>query len=192
MTIATIAALILVAGGGLQSQEPLVSSLSKDPWVIPKISQPVTLDGLSDEAAWNGIRPLPMVAFIPNPGAPPSEQTEILIGHDENFLYVAGRLYDREPDKIQSPSKKRDYFESNTEWFGVILDTFNDKENALGFMTTPTGLRWDGMVTNDAEQRTINDMPINASWNTFWDVAVAQNERGWFAEIRIPFSSLRF
>jgi hypothetical protein len=164
----------------------------KEPWFIPRISGPVTLDGLSDEAAWKDIKPFPLVTFIPNSGSPPSERTEILVGHDDDFLYAAARLYDREPEKIQSPSKKRDYFESNTEWFGLVLDTFNDKENALGFFTTPSGLRWDGTVTNDAEQRTINDMPVNPSWNTFWDVKVVKNDRGWFVEMRIPFSSLRF
>jgi hypothetical protein len=30
------------------------------------------------------------------------------------------------------------------------------------------------------------------SWNTFWDVKTSLNEEGWFAEIRIPFSSMRF
>ncbi len=184
------AALLVVSGVALGRSAP--SSGSKDPWLIPKITGPITLDGLSTEDAWKDIKPFPMVTFIPNPGNPPSEKTEILIGHDENYLYAAGRLFDREPDKIQSPSKKRDYFESNTEWFGILLDTFNDKENALGFFTTPSGLRWDGMVTNDAEPRTINDMPVNASWNTFWDVAVARNDKGWFVEMRIPFSSLRF
>ena len=177
---------------GAVSGKSVTTPRTEEPWLIPKISGPVTLDGLSDEEAWKDIKPFPLVMFIPNPGNPPSEKTEIMLGHDDRFLYAAGRLYDREPKKIQSPSKKRDYFESNTEWFGVLLDTFNDKENALGFFTTPSGLRWDGMVTNDAEQRTINDMPINASWNTFWDVAVVRNGQGWFVEMRIPFSSLRF
>jgi hypothetical protein len=162
------------------------------PWLIPQLTGPVTLDGLSNEDAWKNVKPLPLVMFIPNPGHPPTERTEILLGHDENVLYAAARCYDREPGKIQSPSKKRDYFESNSDWFGILLDTFNDKENALGFFTTPSNLRWDGMVTNDAEQRTINDMPINVSWNTFWDVAVVKNDQGWFVEMRIPFSSLRF
>jgi hypothetical protein len=35
-------------------------------------------------------------------------------------------------------------------------------------------------------------MPINLSWNTFWDVAVARTPDGWFVEMRIPLSSLRF
>ena len=165
---------------------------TKEPIVIRRLSAPITLDGLSNEDAWKGIEPLPFIMFIPNYGNPPSERTELLLGFDDEFLYVAGRLFDSEPDKIQSPSKKRDYFESNTEWFGVIFDTFNDKENAIGFGTTPSGLRWDGAVSNDAEVRSITDMPINVNWNAFWDVAVVTNKEGWFAEMRIPFSSLRF
>jgi len=167
-------------------------SAAEEPWRIPRISGPIILDGLSGEEAWAGVEPLPLVQIIPAFGKPPTEKTEILIGHDDDFIYVAGRLFDREPDKIQSPSKKRDFFESNTDILGVIFDTFNDKENAVAFFTTPSGLRWDGMVTNDAEQRTINEMPINSSWNAFWDVAVVKNDQGWFAEMRIPFSSLRF
>jgi len=164
----------------------------KSPWLIPKISGPITFDGLSDEEAWQGIPPLPLLMIFPTYGKSPSEKTEILIGHDDRFIYVAARLYDREPDKIQSPSKKRDYPETNSDWVGVFFDTFNDKENALGFFTTPDGLRWDGMVINDAERRSVNDSYVNLSWNTFWDAAVERNDQGWFAEMRIPFSSLRF
>jgi hypothetical protein len=168
------------------------SSGTEGPWLIPKMSGAVTLDGLSNEQAWESVPPLPLVMIFPDFGIPPSEKTEILVGHDDNFIYVAGRLYDREPAKIQCPSKKRDYPDTNSDWVGVFFDTFNDKENALGFFTTPSGLRWDGMVINDAERRSVNDSYVNLSWNTFWDVAAVKNEQGWFAEMRIPFSSLRF
>lgn len=160
--------------------------------IIQRLNGQVTLDGLSNEAAWKSISPLPMVMQVPNFGNLPSEKTEVLIGFDDDFLYIAGRLFDSEPEKIQSPSKKRDYLEANTEWFGIILDTFNDKENGLGFFTTPSGLRFDAAVFNDAEPRAPGDMPFNISWNTFWDVRTARNGRGWFAEMQIPFSSLRF
>jgi hypothetical protein len=128
----------------------------------------------------------------PNFGFPPTEKTEVLIAFDDTYLWVAARLYDSEPSKIQAPSKKRDYMEANTDWFGVSFDTFNDKENALAFNTTPSGLRWDGAIFNDAEPRMPMEMPINISWNTFWDVKVVTNDQGWFVEMRIPFSSLRF
>ena len=149
-----LAASLLTADQGL-SRETRSYPQAKEPLIIQRVLGPVTLDGLSNEDAWKDIKPLPLIMFLPNYGNPPSEKTEILIGFDDVHLYVAARLYDREPAKIQAPSKKRDYFESNTEWVGVLFDTFNDKENALGFFTTPSGLRWDGTVSNDAEQKTI-------------------------------------
>ena len=160
--------------------------------VIRRLSAPVTLDGPSDEEAWRDIPPLPMVMMVPNFGGPPSERTEVRLGYDENFLFVSGRLYMSDVSKIRCPSKKRDYFEANTDWFGILLDTFNDNENALAFWTTPTGLRWDGAVYGDAVQTRPDMIPINVSWNAFWDVAVIQTDAGWFVEMRIPFSSLRF
>ena len=161
---------------------------SDAPLVLPRVRGPVTLDGLSDEPAWRGVPLLPCVGYLPNSGAAPSERTEVLVAYDDGFLYVAGRLYDREPDKIQATSRKRDDMKLSNDWFGVILDTFGDHENALCFYTTPAGLRLDMTVFNDAQ----GDFPVDKNWNTFWDVATVRNAEGWFAEIRIPLSSLRF
>jgi len=161
---------------------------SAAPFVFPRIQGKVVLDGLSAEPAWNGIKPLPVVVYTPNSGAEPSETTEILVAHDDDFIYVAGRLYDREPDKIQATSKKRDDMKLSNDWLGIILDTFHDHENALGFFTTPAGLRLDMTVFHDAE----GEFPVNQNWNTFWDVKTIRNKEGWFVEMRIPLSSLRF
>ncbi|MBN2408675.1 MAG: hypothetical protein JXE07_02970, partial [Candidatus Aminicenantes bacterium] len=51
---------------------------------------------------------------------------------------------------------------------------------------------WDAAIHNDAESRMPREEPFNLSWNTFWDVRVVINDRGWFVEMRIPLSSLRF
>jgi len=155
---------------------------------IPRLKSPITLDGLSDEPAWQGIAPFSFIQFEPNFGKEPTERTEVLAAYDENYLFIAGRLYDREPSRIQANSKQRDSVDASSDWFVVVIDSFNDKENALAFATTPSGLRWDAAVFNDAHGLE----PLNFSWNTFWDVAVARNDDGWFVEMRIPFSSLRF
>jgi hypothetical protein len=159
---------------------------------IPRLSGSVTLDGRVEEEAWESAASLPVVMQRPEFGGPPTERTEILIGFDNDFIYIGARLSDSEPEKIQAPSKKRDYMQMDTEWFGILLDTFNDKENGLAFYTTPTGLRFDGAVFNDAVPPSPDSMPINISWNTFWDVKTLVDDRGWFLEMRIPFSSLRF
>lgn len=160
--------------------------------VIARMSGPIALDGRLDEPAWQALAPFTMVMQSPTFGEPASERSEVLIGYDDDYVYVGARMFDREPGKIQSPTKKRDTMNATTDWFGVFFDTFNDKENSLAFFTTPSGLRFDAAVYRDAQFQTIEDMPINLSWNTFWDVAVARTDEGWFAEMRIPLSSLRF
>lgn len=103
------------------------------PYVLQRVRGKVTLDGMSHEPAWQGIAPLPLVVCMPNEGPGPSERTEILAAYDDDYFYLAGRLYDREPDKIQATSKKRDDMKLSNDWVGMVLDTFNDHENALSF-----------------------------------------------------------
>jgi hypothetical protein len=157
-------------------------------YVISRLYGSVKLDGLSEEQAWEEIKPLPVVMHSPNFLDKPTERTEILVAYDDDYLYVAGRLYDKEPSKIQCTSKKRDDMKPNNDWFGIVIDTFNDKENALVFFTTPSGLRLDMTVFNDAQ----GEEPFNTDWNTFWDVATERNKDGWFVEMRIPLSSLQY
>ncbi|MCP4153055.1 MAG: carbohydrate binding family 9 domain-containing protein [bacterium] len=158
------------------------------PLEISRVKSPVELDGLSNEAAWAGIKPYTMVGIIPHAGKKPSEHTELLLGYDDRNLYVAGRLFDKDASKIQANSMKRDSRDLSSEWFGITIDTFNDKENGLAFFTTPTGLRWDSAIINDCRSTPWS----NENWNAHWDVAVKRNGKGWFVEMRIPFKSLRF
>ncbi len=175
----------------VSSAQNLDSGLANEPIKIQRIKSPVELDGLSNEAAWEGIRSLPMVMRIPDFGNEPSESTEVLLGYDDDYLYVAGRLFDSEPSKIQSTSLQRDRgWNWTTDHLGLIFDTFNDNENAVLFVTTPAGTRTDLSIKNDGEGEP--DKYTNFSWNTFWDVKTVQNDDGWFSEIRIPFSSLQF
>jgi len=175
-----------------ESESATMAARSQTPVVIQKLTQAVTFDGLSNEDAWKDIPIFPMIMMIPNYGFPPSEKTEAQVAFDDHFLWVAGRFFDREPSKIQARSKKRDLQEASSDFFAMVIDTFNDKENALAFATTPAGLRWDAAISNDGEPRMPMEEPFNLSWNTFWDVRVVTNNQGWFVEMRIPLSSLRF
>ncbi|MBE9512252.1 MAG: carbohydrate binding family 9 domain-containing protein [Bacteroidetes bacterium] len=159
--------------------------------IISRIDKEIKFDGLPFEKVWDEIEPLPMVMFQPDFGNEPTEKTKIRLFYNDKYLYVSGRFYDNDASKIKSSTKKRDDFSANSDGFGIILDTFNDNENALCFSTTPAGIRSDMSIFNDAVGR-MNHMPFNMSWNTFWDVETTTNEEGWFVEMRIPISSLRF
>jgi hypothetical protein len=165
--------------------------LSQEQITIPGLIGEFKFDGMTDDVCWQNVKPLPMVMHIPVFGNQPSENTEVMVCYDNTYLYVGARLYDSNPSDMLVSSKKRDESVVASEGFILILDSFNDKENGLAFGTTPTGLRNDFTIFKDAMVAT-REGPFNQSWNTFWDVKTSRNELGWFVEMRIPFSSIRF
>ncbi len=182
MNLSQPAGLALVLSLALAAPRP---AAAQEPLLIPRLSGPVQLDGLSDELAWEAIAPLPMVMHAPTFGEVPSERTEIRVAHDGQYLYVAGRMYDSDPSGIRATSLRRDDASLSNDWVVINLDTFGDQENTNVIGVTPSGVRTD-IAYNDVQGT------LNFDWNTFWDAAVRRTEEGWFAEMRIPFSSLRF
>jgi len=176
---------------GLNCQ-PDSSSSDNQPVIISKFTQPVTFDGIPDEEAWNAVIPFKMTMHSPVFGKEPTEKTDVRMAYDDKFLYVGAMIYYEDPGMIRSASYKRDYQGVGGDWFGIFLDTYNDKENAVIFGTSPDGFRYDASIKNDAVLSYPDQMPLNTDWNTFWDVLTKQNSNGWSAEFRIPLSSLRF
>ncbi|CAN5232293.1 hypothetical protein BH23BAC3_BH23BAC3_06810 [soil metagenome] len=154
---------------------------------LPRISSAITLDGFPDEEAWQEIEPLPLTMYQPVHRGAKTEHTEIRVAYDDEFIYVAGHLYDSEPDKIVANTMYRDRY-SGDETFAIILDSFNDNENARWFFVTPTGVRVDQLVSKDSE----GEGSVNRNWTTHWNAATQITDDGWFVEMKIPFSSLGF
>lgn len=160
-------------------------------YVIPRIDG-IVFDGQVDEPVWNSISPVPMVQYEPNAGSLPTEKTEIRFAYDNKYFYASMRAYDRDPDGIRSTSLYRDRI-AGSDHLELLLDTYNDNETGYVFTTTPTGIRNDLEIANDATGGTISSLSwLNKDFNTFWDAESTVTKDGWFTEIRIPFSSLRF
>jgi len=172
------------------------SAFAQDPVPLQRIQGTIELDGISDESAWAGIEPFPVQMYAPVSGGAMTERTEIRVGYDDDFLYVSGQMFDSDPDGVRLNSLYRDRW-SGDDTFAIVLDTFNDNENALWFYTSPAGVRFDMAVSKDANGfggggGSFGGGAINQSWNTYWDVETVVTDEGWFAEMRIPYSSLNF
>src|SRR5688572_20967301 len=167
-----------VLGAAARAQEPLV---------ITRIERPPAIDGRLDEPVWDSLVPLPMVGYKPTFGLAPSESTDVRVAHDGHAFYVGASLYHRDPAGVQAWSRGRDE-DNGGDFLNVVLDTFNDRENAVTFSTTPAGPRLDFSIATDAE----GDNSITGAWNGVWDVRTRRDDRGWYAEFRIPFSTLRY
>jgi hypothetical protein len=168
-----------------QSAAPSVSALAtRATTPLRRLDGPITLDGRSDEPAWDAITPVEPIMLLPTYEGRPSQRTEFRFAYDASYFYASARMHVAERSHIRGNSLQRDRLGSD-DVFRIILDTFDDSENGVGFATTPTGVRVDFSIAGDGQS-------INYDWNTIWDVATSRTDSAWFAEMRIPLSSLRF
>jgi hypothetical protein len=117
----------------------------------------------------------------PDNGQACSESTRVWILYDDDALYVAARMDDRE--RVTRLLGRRDTF-LESDWFGVLLDPQHDRRSGNGFFVNPDGVQYDEVISNDTDEDT--------SWDGVWQSAVSIDGAGWSAEMRIPFSQLRF
>jgi hypothetical protein len=168
----------------VSTADSTLARAQETPLELTRLAGSLAIDGVPDEAAWRQVPPLPLTVYSPVFRGEPTEPSEIRIAYDDENLYAAGWFYDRAPPSIRVNSLYRDRI-SGDDQFVLYIDTFNDNQNAKSFATTPAGIRVDQLVSDDGATK-------NEAWDTFWTAATSMSDEGWFAEIRIPFSSLGF
>ena len=168
------------------------------------VATPPVIDGRLTDSAW--LAATPVTGFIQrelHEGAPITERTEVRILTDGQALYVGAWLYDSDPTGIVGGEKVRDGDISKSDYFGIVLDTYHDRQNGFVFTTTPAGIEYDAQVVNEGEGGGIQ-LPgqtrvmagslggFNLNWDGTWTVATSMDSAGWYAEFRIPFTTLRY
>jgi hypothetical protein len=124
----------------------------------------------------------------PYEGRDPSEKTSFKVLYDEKALYVAVRALDSEPGKIERRLSRRDQREGDT--VTVAIDSMYDRLTAFVFTVNAAGVKSDRIMVNDGVN--FGGGEPDMSWDPIWDAAAAKDDQGWTAEMRIPFSQLRF
>jgi Domain of unknown function (DUF5916)/Carbohydrate family 9 binding domain-like len=146
-------------------------------------SSPV-IDGLIDDKAWDIVDwTSDFVEREPDENTPPSEQTKFKILYDDKFLYFAFRCYDKSPKDIVKRLSRRDGFEG--DWVEVNIDSYNDKRTGFSFTSSVSGVKGDEFIS-------LNGNNWDGSWNPIWYLKTSIDEEGWIAEVKIPFSQLKF
>jgi hypothetical protein len=150
---------------------------------IPKFDQKPVIDGKLDDAIWQQAVVLKDFYQIdPGDNTPPLKPTEVLLGYDPKFLYIAFRAFD-EPDKVRANVAKRDaIFED--DYVGFFLDTFNDKRKAFEAFFNPLGIQADGVLTEGSGEDFSVDWVMESKGQV--------NSEGYIVEVAIPFKSLRY
>jgi Domain of unknown function (DUF5916) len=182
---------LLTAGSAVRAQTKTISTAL--PVATAAVAtEPITIDGRLDESAWAKATPITdLHQQRPNEGAPPAQRTEIRILFDARALYIGARMYDSFGARgIRAPLARRDQlldangnngsFNSlTTDKLIVMLDPYHNHIDQAWFEVNPAGVKGDQF----------NGDP---SWDPIWEAAAHVDSLGWTAEMRIPYSQLRF
>ncbi|HEX6644992.1 MAG TPA: DUF5916 domain-containing protein [Gemmatimonadales bacterium] len=147
---------------------------------------PITADGRLDEVAWQTATwRSDFQQKVPTEGGTPSARTEVAFLYDDDALYVGARMRSTHPEGIPTTVARRDQF-TNAEHLIVALDTYRDRRTAYVFSISSGGVRGDYYNPSDSE----GDREM--AWDPVWRAGTTVDSTGWYAEMRIPFSQLRF
>jgi hypothetical protein len=160
------------------------STFVRKKYFTQRLKGAITLDGIPNEEAWNGVDwGGDFIQWQPNEGKPPSQPSNFKILYDDKFLYIAYQCHDISRDSIVKRMSRRDQFPG--DWIEINIDSHHDLRTAFSFTLSVSGVRGDEFVSNDGNN-------WDVSFNPIWYSKTHVNDKGWTAEVKIPFSQLRY
>ncbi len=142
------------------------------------------IDGFIDKDIWDIVEWSDgFTQRSPNDGAAPSQKTAFKVLYDDDHLYFLIRAFDTEPDKIVRRMSRRDGFEG--DWVEVNIDSYYDQRTAFSFTASVSGVKSDEYISDDGDR-------WDSTWDPIWYLKTSIDSLGWIAEIKIPYSQLRF
>ncbi|WP_266366564.1 carbohydrate binding family 9 domain-containing protein [Tellurirhabdus rosea] len=144
------------------------------------------IDGRLDEAAWKTAPVLADFVMIePVQGSRPTQQTEVRVLYNHHFLYISAFCRDSLGRRgLRVTDFRRDFSPRSHDHFGIAIDGFGDRRNAMMMMTNPYGTQRDLLSFDDALYDT--------DWDGLWRVRTSRLDSGWVAEFAIPWQTLRY
>lgn len=177
--------LLGVASVTAQGIDTLQGSEEQKRVEMMRTDSPPILDGVLDDAVWSQATVIDdFHQFRPLDHGEPSERTLVYLLYDDNYLYVAARMWDSEPDQIRARQMVQG---ENTRWddsFSIYLDPFNNKRSGYRFQVNPNSVRGEGTFETPTR--------LNYNWEGIWYAEARINDEGWVAEMAVPFKTLNF
>ncbi len=149
-----------------------------------QVTAEISLDGRLDESAWSHASIVSQfVQRDPVQGELPTERTIVRVLYNTEAIYVGAIMYDDAPDSIVARLGRRDA-ELESDNFVVFLDPYNDGRSGYYFGVNAAGTLYDGVLLNDDWD--------DSDWDGVWQARTTMGDHGWTAELRIPYSQIRF
>jgi hypothetical protein len=183
--IAVLSAFVLWSNLVYAQDNPGKLNVEKRKYTTQRLAgNAVKLDGIPNEAAWDVVPwSDDFIQHQPTENIPPTEQSHFKILYDDKYLYIAYQCLDSKPETIEKRLGRRDEFPG--DWIEVNIDSYHDLRTAFSFTVSASGVRGDEAVS-------LNGNYWDSNWNPIWFAKTHTDASGWTAEIKIPFSQLRY
>ncbi|MGZ8830519.1 MAG: DUF5916 domain-containing protein, partial [Thermoanaerobaculia bacterium] len=140
------------------------------------------IDGDLSEPSWqNAPEFTDFTQHDPDDTRPPTMRTSIRIVYDDAAIYFGAKMTD--PQRPTALLARRDTF-NQTDFLSINIDPQLDRLSGNAFTVTPANVHIDTVLYNDIVE--------DGSWDGVWESQTRIVPDGWIAEVRIPFSQLRF
>jgi len=183
--IAIVGSLLLSPGAWSAVRAQAIHPTPPPEVAAARLSSPIALDGRLDEAVWRTAPPA--TGFLqsePNEGQPATQRTEVRFAYDADALYVGARMFDDQGAAgVRTRLVRRDG-DAESDYLELIFDTYHDHLGRTFLVVNPSGVRRDAYAAGGSGE--------DDSWDPVWVAKTAIDSLGWTAEIRIPFSQLRY
>ncbi len=188
-----------ISAGGFEAVVPgdsaIYSGMSRelDVLVVRHQDPDLHVDGRLDEPAWVSASVLGGFSqYEPVEGIPATEPTIVRVFYTSKAIYFGIQAFDSEPDLILGRLAERDRSMFGDDWIRIMLDTFNDRRQAYVFYVNPLGIQADGLWIEGMRRRPGSSVSIDFNPDFVWESDARVTAEGWVAEIKIPYTSLRF
>jgi hypothetical protein len=151
-----------------------------------KIESSLKADGHLDESEWKNAPSVNLDFQVePFQGQKASFNSTVKMLYNHQFLYVAAILKDTVgKNAYRAPNLKRDYTFVENDLFGIAIDGFTDKRNALVLQSNAYGAQRDLL--------SFDDRAFDIDWDGLYRVRTHRSDSSWVAEFAIPWQTLRY
>jgi hypothetical protein len=176
-----LASPMLAAGADEESAEKQEERPSLD---IGWTDEPPVIDGHLEPEEWAaGAHVDGLTQATPDPGQEATQHTEIWVMTDGDYLYIAARLWDTNPEEIVAFTMRRDGDTRFDDRFGFTIDPFLDRQNGYFFQVNANAVRRDALLEGGG---------FASNWDGRWYAKTSVDAKGWTVEIAVPFATINF
>ncbi len=176
--------LIVLSGFFLPSFSKQDTAYVKKTYTVAEVKVPPEVDGWLNDESWNAAPwKGDFQMYEPYDDRPPTQQTQFKVIYDADHIYVGIRAFDTAPDSIVQRLTRRDDIDGDMVAF--IFDSYHDLQTGFTFIVSAAGSKMDFYLTGDGSDQDI-------TWDAIWWAKTQIDDQGWTAEIKIPFTQLRF